>query len=204
MVYPPGVWSINCLFVQWKLVHTPHFYWWFHHNSFILSLCECVRGGSQTNLPSVSAADLLHGCADAVHSWSQFVLDRAHCRERHPLPVPVTTLINWPSRSHSARCPHVLFPLVWMNPVAGSYTAPGTTSTSTSSCPSSCEPWLCWRRMTYSSIERPSALTSRHWWGCHLDCHHCPWRHHPFLHQRPVRMCLLGYIYSWLLDASIN
>lgn len=109
MGYPPAVWSVNCPFVQWKLVHPPHLYWWFHHNSFIhsfiLSLCECVRGGSQTNLLPVSAADLLHGCADAVHPGSQFVLDRPHYRERHPLSVPVTTLINWPSRSHSALCP---------------------------------------------------------------------------------------------------
>lgn len=134
--------------------------------SFIRSqstwMCETMLERSESNWSSLPAADLLHGRADVVHSGSQFVLDCSHYGERHPLSVPVITFIYRPP-DHT----HFIFTLVWMKPVAGGYTAPGTTSTSTSSCPSSCEPWPCWPKMTSSSIERRSALTSHHWWAHH-------------------------------------
>lgn len=64
-----------------------------------------LEGRRQTDLLSVSAAGFLHARADVVHAGSQFVLDRPGYGERHPLPVPVTTLISRPSRSRSAGCP---------------------------------------------------------------------------------------------------
>lgn len=61
----------------------------------------CRRTGTPNDLcPPVSAADFLHGGADVVHSGSQFVLDRPHYGERHPLSVPVTALAHCRSRSH--------------------------------------------------------------------------------------------------------
>lgn len=170
MVFPPGV-RLNDHSLQWKLIQLPHL----KHHSFIHSqsawMCETMLERRESNWSSLPAAHLLHGRADVVHSGSQFVLDCSHYGERRPLSVPVITFIYRPP-GHT----RFIFTLVWMKPVAGSYTAPGTTSTSTSSCPSSCEPWPCWPKMTSSSTERRSALTSHHWWA-----HHLGWCHHTFL-----------------------
>lgn len=131
--------------------------------------CEPMLEGRESHWSSLPAAHLLHGGADVVHAGPQFVLGGAHYGERHPLSVPVRTFIH-PPPPHHARA---LFTLVWLKPVAGSSTAPGTTSTSTSSCPSSCEPWPCWPKTTSSLIGRRSAPSSRRWWAMHM--------HHTFL-----------------------